>query len=115
MVSIIDNYHSAYDSLRVPHWQTNWTAAVNLLDGQISIVTGAGQGLGRAVALEFAKEGSIVALLERNFDTLAKVLSEINNNGGQAEAYEIDITDYDAYRNTVSDIVTKKWEDRRSC
>ena len=81
---------------------------MSLLDGQISIVTGAGQGLGRAVALEFAREGAVVALLERNSDTLTKVASEINSSGGQAEAYEIDITDYDAYRNVVSDIVTKK-------
>ena len=80
---------------------------MNLLDGRISIVTGAGQGLGRAVAIEFAKEGAIVALLERNSDTLTKVASEINSGGGQAEAYEIDITDYDAYRNVVNDIVTK--------
>ena len=80
---------------------------MSLLDGQISIVTGAGQGLGRAVALEFAREGAVVALIERNPDTLTKVASEINSSGGQAEAYEIDITDYDAYRNVVSDIVTK--------
>ena len=56
-----------------------------LLDGQVCLVTGAGQGLGRAIALEIAHEGARVVLLERNPDTLATVLSEIEEKGGQAD------------------------------
>ena len=71
--------------------------AMALLTDQVCIVSGAGQGLGRTVALEMAAEGATVALLERNADTVRKVATEIGARGGRAEAYEIDVTDYAAY------------------
>ena len=43
---------------------------MGLLDGQVCIVSGAGQGLGRAIALEMAAEGASVVLLERNVETV---------------------------------------------
>jgi NAD(P)-dependent dehydrogenase (short-subunit alcohol dehydrogenase family) len=82
-------------------------AVVSLLAGDVSIVTGAGQGLGRVISLELAGEGGTVALLERNPETLAKVAAEIGEKGGACEAYELDITDYDAYRSVVADVVAK--------
>ena len=78
-----------------------------LLKDQVCIVSGAGQGLGRAVALEMAGEGATVVLLERNPDTIAKVASEIARSGGRAEPYEIDVTDYDAYGDAIADAVRK--------
>ena len=39
---------------------------MGLLDGRVSIVTGAGQGLGKAIALEMSREGAVLALVERN-------------------------------------------------
>ena len=39
---------------------------MGLLAGKVCIVTGAGQGLGRAIALEMSREGAILALVERN-------------------------------------------------
>lgn len=79
-----------------------------LLDGQICLVTGAGQGLGRAIALEMAQEGARVVLLERNPDTLGAVLSEIEGSGGQADAHQLDITDHDAYARVVADVIAKR-------
>jgi NAD(P)-dependent dehydrogenase (short-subunit alcohol dehydrogenase family) len=81
---------------------------MGLLDNQVAIITGSGQGLGKAVALEFAQEGSAVALLERNPDTLADVREQIEAAGGQVRAYHMDITDYDAYEQAVSDVVAWK-------
>ena len=60
---------------------------MGLLADQVCVVSGAGQGLGRAIALEMAAEGATVALLERNADTLDKVAAEIAGQGGRAEAY----------------------------
>jgi 3-oxoacyl-[acyl-carrier protein] reductase len=80
---------------------------VRLLADQVCIVSGAGQGLGRAVALEMAGEGAKVVLLERNPDTVGKVASEISDNGGRAEAYELDVTDYDAYGKVIADVLAK--------
>jgi NAD(P)-dependent dehydrogenase (short-subunit alcohol dehydrogenase family) len=80
---------------------------MGLLADQVCIVSGAGQGLGRTVALEMASEGAKVALLERNADTVHNVAAEISGSGGRAEAYVLDITDYDAYRAAIADVLRK--------
>jgi len=78
---------------------------MSLLTGKACIVTGAGQGLGRAISLEMAAEGARVALLERNPKTLENVASEIATSGGIAKPYQFDITDYAAYRAAIDDIL----------
>jgi len=78
-----------------------------LLTDQVCVVSGAGQGLGRVVALEMASEGAAVVLLERNADTVASVASEISGSGGRAEPYELDVTDYDAYGSVIADVLGK--------
>ena len=78
---------------------------MGLLAGQVCIVSGAGQGLGRTVALEMVAEGASVALLERNPDTLKEVAGEIAAKGGTARAFQLDITDYDAYRKAIADVI----------
>ena len=78
-----------------------------LLTDQVCVVSGAGQGLGRAVALEMASEGAAVVLLERNADTVASVASEISGSGGRAEPYKLDVTDYDAYGSVIADVLGK--------
>ncbi|MDE0201207.1 MAG: SDR family NAD(P)-dependent oxidoreductase [Rhodospirillaceae bacterium] len=80
---------------------------MGLLDDNVAIVTGAGQGLGRAVSLEFSDEGSTVALLEQNPETLREVAAEIRGKGGVCEPYALDITDYDAYRSVVDDVIAR--------
>ena len=80
---------------------------MGLLTDNVAIVTGAGQGLGRAVSLEFSDEGSTVALLERNPETLQEAVAEIKARGGVCEPYELDITDYDAYRSVVDDVIAR--------
>ena len=80
---------------------------MGLLTDNVAIVTGAGQGLGRAVSLEFSDEGSTVALLERNPETLQEAAAEIKAKGGACEPYELDITDYDAYRSVVDDVISR--------
>lgn len=78
---------------------------MGLLAGQTAIVTGAGQGLGRTIALEMVSEGCTVALLERNKDTLQATAAEIRDKGGACQEFPLDITDYDAYRAAVEDVV----------
>jgi NAD(P)-dependent dehydrogenase (short-subunit alcohol dehydrogenase family) len=77
---------------------------MGLLNGQICIVTGAGQGLGRAIALEMSREGAIPALVDRNPETLAHVAQEIARNGGSCTQHSFDVTDYDAYARAVADL-----------
>ncbi|WP_162913919.1 SDR family NAD(P)-dependent oxidoreductase [Taklimakanibacter lacteus] len=80
---------------------------MGLLDEKTCLVSGAGQGLGRSVALEMAAEGAAVVLLERNAATLASVAAEIETRGGTALAYELDVTDYDRYGAVVADVMAK--------
>jgi NAD(P)-dependent dehydrogenase (short-subunit alcohol dehydrogenase family) len=80
---------------------------MGLLTDQACVVTGAGQGLGRAVALEMAAEGAAVALLERNPETVRAVAAEIAAAGGRAEAHVLDVTDYDAYAEAVANILQR--------
>jgi 3-oxoacyl-[acyl-carrier protein] reductase len=81
---------------------------MGLLDDRICLVSGAGQGLGRSIALEMAAEGAIVALIERNPETLAGVAEEIKAKGGEARAYALDVTDYDRYGAAVTDVIAKR-------
>jgi NAD(P)-dependent dehydrogenase (short-subunit alcohol dehydrogenase family) len=80
---------------------------MGVLADQVCIVSGAGQGLGRAIVLEMSAEGAKVALLERNAETVGKVAAEIACQGGHAEPYVLDVTDYDAYGNVVADVLQK--------
>lgn len=80
---------------------------MGLLADKICLVSGAGQGLGRAIAREMAKEGAVAILLERNPETVGAVAREIESEGGRAEAHTLDVTDYDRYGEIVADIAAR--------
>jgi len=64
-----------------------------ILEGQTAIVTGAGRGIGRTIAITLASHGVKVALAARSKDQLRAVQSEIASAGGTAEVFPTDITD----------------------
>ena len=63
-----------------------------LLQDQVALVTGAGRGIGRAIALAFAREGARVAVTGRNQANLAQVVDDISSAGGFALAFSLDVT-----------------------
>lgn len=81
---------------------------ITLLQQQTAIITGAGQGLGRAIALEFAREGASVALIDRNPATLEAVQAEIASQGGDVRLFVFDITDYQRYTEVVEAVIAWK-------
>jgi 3-oxoacyl-[acyl-carrier protein] reductase len=66
------------------------------LSGQVAIVTGASQGIGRAVAETLAANGAKVAAVARNAEKLAAVVAAISEAGGEAQAFPCDVSDADA-------------------
>ena len=62
------------------------------LAGKTALVTGASQGIGRAIALALSAQGARVALAARNADKLASVAAEIAAAGGEAHPYTLDVS-----------------------
>ncbi len=63
------------------------------LANQIAVVTGAGRGIGRAIALKFAAEGADVACVSRTVENAEKVALEVRALGRRAWAYAVDVAD----------------------
>ncbi len=64
---------------------------MSLLQGKIAVVTGAGRGIGRAIALRFAAEGADVVCVSRTAENSEKVAAEVRAVGRQAWAYAVDV------------------------
>ena len=63
-----------------------------LLENHIAVVTGAGSGIGRAIAAGYAREGAQVALLDINAKSAEEAAQEIREAGGQAASFALDVT-----------------------
>ncbi|MGO8838214.1 MAG: 3-oxoacyl-[acyl-carrier-protein] reductase [Limisphaerales bacterium] len=63
------------------------------LENQIAVVTGAGRGIGRAIALKFAAEGADIACVSRTAENSEKVANEVRSLGRKAWAHAVDVAD----------------------
>ncbi len=64
-----------------------------MLANQVAVVTGAGRGIGRAIALRFAAEGAGVVCVSRTAENSEKVAAEVRALGRQAWALAVDVAD----------------------
>lgn len=63
-------------------------------NGKIAVVTGAASGLGRGFCTRMAENGATIVAADINFEGAQQTVTEIESNGGKAEAVNVDVTDY---------------------
>jgi NAD(P)-dependent dehydrogenase (short-subunit alcohol dehydrogenase family) len=77
------------------------------LNGKVSIITGAGGGIGRTIALRFAAEGSAVVIAGPTEEKVHRVVREIEASGGKARAAVIDVADEAGVKAMTADALTQ--------
>lgn len=77
------------------------------ISGAVALITGAGRGIGRAVALTLARQGATVILTARTTKELNDVKKEIETAGGTAHAIRADLTKTDDVRSLFTEMNTK--------
>ena len=68
------------------------------LDGRVAVITGAGSGIGRAIAASLASRGARLALVDRDEAGLAETVRTIGGDGRRVTAHPLDVTDREAIR-----------------
>lgn len=62
------------------------------INGKVVLVTGAGQGIGRAIALRLAQDGADIAIADVNGEKMKAVAAEVNKTGRRATTFKADVT-----------------------
>lgn len=78
--------------------------APQVLQGKTALVTGGGQGNGRAIAKGLAKAGAKVIVTDLNEDNAKSVAQEITQSGGSATAYRLDVTSAEQCTNVAASV-----------
>lgn len=72
--------------------------------GKVFVITGAGSGMGAAMAKEFAAREAKVALFDINDEGMKQIVDTICKNGGVAKAYHVDVTNKAEIENAAADV-----------
>ncbi len=78
-----------------------------LLQNHIAAITGAGSGIGRAIALGFSREGAQIVALDINGEAAAETAAQIRDAGGKAQSFTLDVTDHATCRAVAAQVGEK--------
>lgn len=74
------------------------------LKNKVAVITGAGRGIGRAIAIAYAKNGAKVCCISRSENEVEETVALIKSDGGDAIAMHCDVTNYQVLEKTFSSI-----------
>ncbi len=83
------------------------SSADNTGDARVALVTGASRGIGKAIALRLARNGRRIALLSRSEGPLSEVRAQIEDAGGEADLWPVDVADAEALAHAVEDVAAR--------
>lgn len=75
------------------------------LEGRVALITGAGRGIGRAIAHSYAREGAAVAITARSVDELQSLVEGIRQNSGKGIAIPADLTDVSTLLRVIEGVI----------
>jgi 3-oxoacyl-[acyl-carrier protein] reductase len=77
------------------------------LNGKVAAITGGARGIGHSTAVKFAAEGAKVAVCDINPDLIQQTLQEIRAAGGEADGYQVDVTNKEQIAAMVKSVMAK--------
>jgi short-subunit dehydrogenase len=77
---------------------------MNIFKNKVAVITGAGSGIGRGLAMELAKRGARVAVSDINKERIETVRDELAGNGAEVMSQALDVADYEAFESMIADI-----------
>ena len=77
------------------------------LDKEVALITGSGDGLGRIAALTYGEAGAHVCVSDINMQLSEKVVSEVEDAGGSADAWHLDVADNEQIVRVIAEVAKK--------
>lgn len=76
------------------------------MHGKVAIITGGGQGIGRAIALRLSAGGAVICVADLNYSTASEVVEEICERDGKALAIQVDVSQTEQVQHMVKSVLT---------